>query len=699
MPLCRVCSSGLGSPLNDSFDLNTTQKFYRLGTLKWHRQQVENGTCDFCVLLLKASEFPGFDESAHIGVTRIPDGLVPSVGNDDNPLTGLNDPVIVPFVSSLQPNQPAVGKGRKLPKMVDGTRMKKWVDQCRTNANGSHDDCKQRFVWRTGADGHESGGLKVLRLVDVNKNCIAEYRRTKGVKPKDREYAVLSYVIGGAQLPAYSKEDMQDLTKDQSDTFKLDSLPQVYQDAISVTKTVGLQYLWIDSMCLLDKDQGTEEAKDYHHGLDNMDRIYEGARLTICAADHDSADGHLSALVGNDKIRKNALTGQTLRQLPGGQQWGLIRGVYSRLRETRYMNRGWTYQELVLSHRCLVFVDGMAYFRCRTSFYSEDTFWEDDDDNEPSPAISTTSDETPFLPQLDADRANDDPWAWYRESLQNFSWRAVRNDSDTIDAFTGILNRVTQSVDGSTLAGMPEAMLDMALIWYHRPDIARGLESTNGRIHRVKDNPSWSWAAWRNVPVSTWVPGKKPRDRRQWLENHGSTIEMWHSDDHGNGLEYVVTGGLPPVDTPAPVFTPGTDAHFLQLKTYISRDFNIEPGSMGSGEIQTRQGQLIGIVYIDGGRSSFGPVLALARLSHAPNGADGFDYGFGEVSNTKDGDDPTDVVTVKPRLSAKDHDLRWVLLLEGKSGSTYRRIGLGHIREQKLNYIQWSQHRQWIALY
>jgi putative SOS response-associated peptidase YedK len=32
------------------------------------------------------------------------------------------------------------------------------------------------------------------------------------------------------------------------------------------------------------------------------------------------------------------------------------------------------YQELVLSHRCLVFADGMAFWLCRERMFSEDTF-------------------------------------------------------------------------------------------------------------------------------------------------------------------------------------------------------------------------------------------------------------------------------------------------------------------------------------
>jgi len=465
-------------------------------------------------------------------------------------------------------------------------------------------------------------------------------------------------------------------------------LPQVYRDAIAVANGVGLRYLWIDAMCLLNKGAGDYERDDHQRGIDNMDRIYEGASLTICAAEHKNADGRLSALNGTGRHRRRAIDEQKMTTVPSGsagRSWGVIRGLYSRLRDTRYMERGWTYQELVLSHRCLIFTAGMAFFRCRKRLYSEDTFWEQSDDQDPSPGIMTYPYETAFLPK---DGGNDDSWAWYADNLQQYSIRQLSLESDTINAFKGILNRICHSQGTQSLAGMPQSMLDMALVWYHRPDMASVWYNRPGIASELKrepvltiDMPSWSWAAWTGIPVSTWVPGVEALDRQKWMDKHGGHIEYWYTDPNGNNIKRADTNAQPNYWAPSAAFPPSIHAQFLQFMTYTSQGFILIEES-SSHEIRTTQNDVIGIVYVDGGTLDYSnPRFTLAQLNRAPKGDSTFDYGDGLA------------------LSAKNQDLRWVLLLAWKGGDTYRRVGLGYIHENKLGCIVWSSQKQWVALY
>jgi hypothetical protein len=56
------------------------------------------------------------------------------------------------------------------------------------------------------------------------------------------------------------------------------SLPKTYQHAITITHGLGIEFLWIDSLCILQDDKGdwaTESAK--------MGSIYENSWLTIAA--------------------------------------------------------------------------------------------------------------------------------------------------------------------------------------------------------------------------------------------------------------------------------------------------------------------------------------------------------------------------------------------------------------------------------
>jgi len=96
--------------------------------------------------------------------------------------------------------------------------------------------------------------------------------------------------------------------------------------------------------------------------MDNMDRIYGGAALTIVAADDHNAHGHLRA-IDNHPVGRAPQPKETIY----GQDWTVSKSLYDRLHNSPYVTRGWTYQELILSHRCLIFVNGLSYFRCASA--------------------------------------------------------------------------------------------------------------------------------------------------------------------------------------------------------------------------------------------------------------------------------------------------------------------------------------------
>lgn len=67
--------------------------------------------------------------------------------------------------------------------------------------------------------------------------------------------------------------------------IRAEELPQTFQDAIRVTRELGLRYLWIDSLCIIQDD-----AKDWNQEAALMGSIYENAYCTIAAAEAYSDD-------------------------------------------------------------------------------------------------------------------------------------------------------------------------------------------------------------------------------------------------------------------------------------------------------------------------------------------------------------------------------------------------------------------------
>ncbi|KAK3338708.1 heterokaryon incompatibility protein-domain-containing protein, partial [Neurospora tetraspora] len=64
-------------------------------------------------------------------------------------------------------------------------------------------------------------------------------------------------------------------------------LPQTFADAVWVTRVLGIRYLWIDSLCIIQ-----DSLSDWEVESQKMGPIYEGATLTLGAAyARDSSEG------------------------------------------------------------------------------------------------------------------------------------------------------------------------------------------------------------------------------------------------------------------------------------------------------------------------------------------------------------------------------------------------------------------------
>ena len=95
----------------------------------------------------------------------------------------------------------------------------------------------------------------------------------------------LSYVWGGVQ---------QDIPNAGKPGAALGSLPRTVEDAMLLVKSLGKQYLWVDSVCI---SQSDEKEKLEHMGI--MSDIYGGAYATIIALSGASANAGLPRVGSN----------------------------------------------------------------------------------------------------------------------------------------------------------------------------------------------------------------------------------------------------------------------------------------------------------------------------------------------------------------------------------------------------------------
>ncbi|ORY13348.1 heterokaryon incompatibility, partial [Clohesyomyces aquaticus] len=60
----------------------------------------------------------------------------------------------------------------------------------------------------------------------------------------------------------------------------LENLPKTFRGVVKITNHIGVKYLWIDSLCIIQDD-----TEDWKQEAAKMGAVYEYARLTIAAAD------------------------------------------------------------------------------------------------------------------------------------------------------------------------------------------------------------------------------------------------------------------------------------------------------------------------------------------------------------------------------------------------------------------------------
>lgn len=139
--------------------------------------------------------------------------------------------------------------------LVDYSLLKSWLRSCQEK------DCSNLNV----VSPHEEDRvLSGMQPVDCNHQFIVSATITS-------RYAALSYVWGHATETADKPLVGCQLPQ---------TLPRVIDDAIAVTKTLGMTYLWIDRYCI------PQEPDSKHNQIRNMDRIYRNAEFTIVSLDN-----------------------------------------------------------------------------------------------------------------------------------------------------------------------------------------------------------------------------------------------------------------------------------------------------------------------------------------------------------------------------------------------------------------------------
>jgi hypothetical protein len=295
---------------------------------------------------------------------------------------------------------------------------------------------------------------------------------------QDMKYIALSYVWGPQKPRSFTADEKQNNGNSQ---WKLpEHLPQSIEDSMEVTKCLGLRYLWVDRYCIRQV-----HATDKKFQISQMGKIYGQAYATICAlGPHDDY-----GLYGVSKPRtRNHFTDRnTMTTIIRATRPARIK---SYIEGSSWSKRGWTYQEALLSRRCLFFTPEGNFMVCKKECTSEGIILPLDDDA--SREVKIAPDGLFWRPR--GHKAGIFP---FQALVNEYQKRTLRYDSDRLSALEGLLStQELSTVIGVPIMKIPQPETDTAL-WI-RIGFVKGLAwRCYNSFVEVNNScaafPSWSW--------------------------------------------------------------------------------------------------------------------------------------------------------------------------------------------------------------
>ncbi|RYP49459.1 hypothetical protein DL769_011068 [Monosporascus sp. CRB-8-3] len=429
--------------------------------------------CALCGLIARSASHLSYAESAEVLGCWVRDGKCR--GSEATSLRLRVVPEMIRWEDAFEPfdvvpldggPEPCLFAGRPIGAgLFDASRLRGWVNSC---AEWHGSDCVSVRTWNT-----KDYDAPFIRLLDLELDCIV-------CVDEPPKYVTLSYVWGTAPVFKATNENIKELAEPGGLRHFHEDLPRTIQDAIIVAREAGFRYLWVDSLCILQ-----DSVVDKRYQLAAMDRIYAEAALTIVAAGGDDANAGISGLhPGSRNIRQ-----QTARYSSELTLLSLLPDWQGAVGGSTWNSRGWTYQERVLSRRCLFFTNDTVYFHCGRAIWGEDYHAE-----------------TPLLEycapiggdSIDGGRntgasPTKDWFDEYSKVMAEYTSRDLTHATDRVRAIGGILNIYRSLYKCNFLCGIPDSYLEAGILWQPTEALRRAVDDQpNGRPLF----PSWSWAGW-----------------------------------------------------------------------------------------------------------------------------------------------------------------------------------------------------------
>jgi len=286
------------------------------------------------------------------------------------------------------------------------------------------------------------------RLLDVGR--VTAPIRIIDTQGKVFEYVALSHCWGAESTLTSTKSNWKKL----SSNIPFSALSPLFQDAIIITRQLGLRYIWIDSLCIIQ-----DSARDWETESSKMGIIYENSYVTISATTASNGNDHcLRDRRKPVKLQMQDTTGKELeiraRKIINHHPTKMDGEPAKPM--GRLTSRAWTLQEHVLSTRILHYTETELLFECKTSFRCECAPL-----RKPYPTTPA------LIPKAIAKKSkrSEAVWeAWHR-IVEQYSTRDLTVSDDKLPAISGIAAKIQAATESMYIAGLWQDNLASDLLW------------------------------------------------------------------------------------------------------------------------------------------------------------------------------------------------------------------------------------------
>ena len=341
------------------------------------------------------------------------------------------------------------------------------------------------------------------------------------------QYATLSHCWGTAVQFTLTKANLKALRK----RIPLEDLSKTFQQACFLARRFGFDYLWIDSLCIMQDDD-----YDWQIESSTMASVYGCSTLNIAAS--YARDGTVGCFVKRnpeDVVPCQVYIGEQGHE----QQFVCIPAEFYRrgLLGTSLGQRAWAFQERFLAPRTLYFSEFQIFWGCQQLEACESF------PNGMPPAVRM---DIKFRPH-DSGNANNptmhdlltDRRGIWSDTVLSYSIGLLTRREDKLVAISGVARLMQQINESKYLAGMWRENLEWQLLWSANSEPKEWQAKLNTKMMSSPYRaPSWSWASTDGV-IRQLFPDPTPNGTKGYqlcIEVTAAHVEPLNSLDEFGGV-------------------------------------------------------------------------------------------------------------------------------------------------------------------